>query len=185
MPLHQPIESWERLRASIQEALHHHPNANLVIAATCKVYLAELMGSDRERSNERQLRDMTRALCRDVGLRVANAGGVPTQRSGSCIDIVLASRSLIVEDLLVMHDGDTCSCLPDAYHPIRSSDHTLIIVKVATSPSADDVGNVPWPRMRHCSPIIRHLQRQLLQWAQKLVELRQGQSPVRRSACCA
>ena len=109
-----------------QEALHHHPNANQVIAATCKVYLAELMGSDRERSNERQLRDMTRALCRDVGLRAAN----PTQRSGSCIDIVLASRSLIVEDLLVVHDGDTCSCLPDSYHPIRSSDHTLILSKL-------------------------------------------------------
>ena len=56
---------------------------------------------------------MIRALCRDFGLRIANACGVPTHRSGSCIDIVLASHSLIVEELVV-HDGDFCGCLPDS-----------------------------------------------------------------------
>ena len=124
MPLRQRVEFWERLRVSIQEALRHHPNTNLVIAGDCNVYLAELMGSDRERSNERQFRDMSRTLCCDFGLRIANARGVPTHRSGSCIDIVLATHSLIVEELVV-HDGDTCGCLPDSCHPIIGSDHKL------------------------------------------------------------
>ena len=89
---------------------------------------------------------------------------------------VLAAHSLIVEELVV-HDGDSCGCLPDSCYPIIGSDHKLIIFKIGILSSVDDVGNVPWPHVRHWPPIIRHLQPQLLQWAQKLVHLRQGQSP--------
>ena len=174
VPLPTRIDFWSRFRASIQDALRHHPHANLVLAGDCNVYLAEVMGPERERSNEPQLRDLIRALCHDFGLRIANPPRVSTHRSGSCIDIVLVSRPLDVVDIVV-HDGDTCGCQRDSCHPIVGSDHKLITFKIAVPPEADDVVPKPWPRVRNWHSVVQDLHPQLLQWASKVLNLRQGQ----------
>ena len=144
----------------------------LQVIATC--ILRKLWAPSVKGLNEPQLRDLIRALCHDFGLRIANPPRVSTHRSGSCIDIVLVSRPLDVVDIVV-HDGGTCGCQRDSCHPIVGSDHKLITFKIAVPPEADDVVPKPWPRVRNWHSVVQDLQPQLLQWASKLLNLRQGQ----------
>ena len=122
MPVLERVHFWTQLRASFQEVLHSHPRARLVLAGDSNVYLSEVMGCGRERSGESQLRVLIRGLCQDFGLVIHNPFGVPTHRSGSSIDLVLASRDLPIRNLVV-HDGSTCACSPNTCCPALGSHH--------------------------------------------------------------
>ena len=141
MPLLERIHFWTQLRASIQEALHSHPRARLVLAGDSNVYLSEVMGCGRERSGESQLR------------------------------VLIASRDLPIRNLVV-HDGSTCACSPNACCPALGSDHRLITFQIALSSTvADDTASPRWPRVRNWLPIVQALRPRLLAWTAKLSEL--------------
>ena len=176
MPLAQRVDFWIQLRTSVEQALRQYPGANLILAGDCNVYLRELMGAERERSCEPRIRELVRALCQDFCLNISNPPGVSTHRSGSCIDVVLTSHALCIENFLV-HDGDTCGCQQDSCHPAVGSDHKLITFRIAVSDAPTPSTQQPWPTVRNWHPVIRSLRPALLQWASKLLRLRQRQSP--------
>ena len=98
-----------------------HPHASLILFS--------------DSSGESQLRELIRGLCRDVGLAIPNPVDVPTHRSGSSIDLVLALR--ISRDLILcnkaVHDGNPCACPPDLGCPVLGSDHKLMTFQAALS----------------------------------------------------
>ena len=97
------------------------------------MYMGEVTGSARERSGESQLRDLIRDLCADFQLLIANLVGVPTHRSGSSIDLVIAFRSLSIRNIVV-HDGASCACLQGSCS-VLGSDHRLIIFQIPIVPA--------------------------------------------------
>ena len=118
---------WNQLRASIQKMLNLHPNPRM----DSNVYLSEIMGSRREKSGELQVRRPLRNLCRDFGLVGISASQLqiclvsPHTRSGSSTDLVLASRDLVIRNMVV-HDGHSCACPTASCFPFLGSDHKLI-----------------------------------------------------------
>mgnify|MGYP001813211159 CR=1 FL=1 len=156
---------------SIHEVLQLYPDANLIVAGDTNVYLAEVMGSERERSGEVQLRAQICALYQDFGLVIANPAGIPTHRSGSCIDLVLASSGLAVHDLVV-HDGATCGCSTGSCCPVLGSDHRLLTFRVALCQSSTDQTLPRWPVVRDWCPIVQSVGSQLSEWTAKLLRLR-------------
>ena len=72
MPVAVRVNFWHELRASIQEVLRLHPRCQLLLAGDSNVYMGEVMGSARERSCERQLRELIRGICADFQLVIAN-----------------------------------------------------------------------------------------------------------------
>ena len=118
-----------------------------------------------------QLRVLIRGLCQDFGLVIHNPLGVPTHRSGSSIDLVLASRDLPIRNLVV-HDGSTCACSPNTCCPALGSDHRLITFQIALSSTVtDDSASPRWPRVCNWLPIVQALRPRLLAWTAKLSEL--------------
>ena len=87
----------------------------------------------REKSGELQVRRLLRNLCRDFGLAIANPPGVPTHRAGSSIDLVLASRDLVIRNMVV-HDGHSCACPTASCFPFLGGDHKLITFEVLLEP---------------------------------------------------
>ena len=144
MPLLERVHFWTLLRASSQEVLHSHPRARLVLAGDSNVYLSEVMGCGREGPGESQIR----GLCQDFGLGIYNPFGVPTHRSGSSIDLVLASRDLPIRNLVV-HDGSTCACSPNTCCPASGSDHKLITFQTLLPSPTEDTASPRWPRVRN------------------------------------
>ena len=129
--------------------LNLHSNARMILAGDSNVYLSEIMGSGRERSGELQVRRLLRTLCRDFGLAIANPPGVPTHRSGSSIDLVLASRDLVVRNMVV-HDGHSCACPTASCFPFLGSDHKLITFEILLEPCGTEATAPCWPRVRDC-----------------------------------
>ena len=115
--LPERLAFWDQLCASAQHVLQLHPGAKLLLAGDANVYLSEVMVASRERSCESRLRVVIRAFMQDFGLAICNPPGIPTHRSGSSIDLVFASQSLVVADVLV-HDGASCGCLAPKLQPI-------------------------------------------------------------------
>ena len=166
VPVPERLAFWNQLRASAQCVLQLYPGAQLLLAGDANVYLSEVMGVSRQRSCESQLRDVIRAFLRDFGLSILNPAGIPTHRSGSSIDLVLASRSLAVKNVLV-HDRASCGCWPPCCHPSLGSDHHLITFDVMVKP--DVLSNVPrWPKVRDWATLIRSLRPELVAWAAKI-----------------
>ena len=161
---------WSDLRVSIQEVLQLYARCELLLAGDCNVYLGELMGSERERSGEPRLRELIRGICADFQLEIANPVGVPTHRSGSSIDLVLASRGLAIRNVVV-HDGLSCACPEGCCCPALNSDHKLITFQIALTPtSVEDVAQC-WPVVRDWRPVVRALRVRLLDWSEKILNL--------------
>ena len=161
------VSFWIQLRASIEEVLALHPRARLILAGDSNIYLSEIMGSERERSGEPRLRELVRDLCRDFGLVIKDPPGVPTHRSGSAIDLVLASQDLNVRNLIV-HDGHSCGCPSDSCYPHRGSDHKLITFQIVLPPFTPDTASPAWPRVRDWRPVVRALRPRLTDWSAKV-----------------
>ena len=101
------------------------------------------------------MRRLLRNLCRDFGLAIANPPGVPTHRSGSSIDLVLASRVLVIRNMVV-HDGHSCGT-------------------EATAPC--------WPRVRDWRALVQALRPQLLSWSAKVSSFRRDGCHYSANAC--
>ena len=150
--------------------LQLYPGAQLLLAGDANVYLSEVMDAGRERSCEAQLRVVICAFLNDFGLAILNPVRVSTHRSGSSIDLVLASRSLDVRKVVV-HDGYSCGCPSTCCHPALGSDHQLITFDVMVKPAV--VSKVPrWPRVRDWPAVLRAMRPDLLRWASRVVRLR-------------
>ena len=136
---------WVALTASVQ-----------AVAGDANLYLAEVMPGGRERSADSDLCDMVRNLCDRFNLRIANTPALPTHRSGSVIDLVLASRNVVLSDFTV-HDGDFCLCSPWSCFPAIKSDHCLITFSVEKAPPSNQIPQAQWPKARdwlgvlHCA----------------------------------
>ena len=177
MPVAVRVNFWHELRASIQEVLRLHPRCQLLLAGDSNVYMGEVMGSARERSCERQLRELIRGICADFQLVIANPFGVPTHRSGSSIDLVLASQTLDVCDVVV-HDGSSCGCPESSCCPVLGSDHKVLTFQVKVSAPPVEDASPSWPSVRDWGPSICSLRPRLLAWSEKLLRLR------RENPCC-
>ena len=106
----ESLAFWNHLRASVQHIFQLYPGAQLLLAGDANSYVSEVMDAGRERSCETQSRIVIRAFyafLSDFGLAILNPVHVATHRSGSSIDLVLASRSLDVRSVVV-HDGASC-----------------------------------------------------------------------------
>ena len=139
--------------------LNLHPNARMILAGDSNVYLSEIMGSGRGKSGELRVRRLPKNLCRDFGLAIANLPGVPTHRSGSSIDLVLASRDLVIRSMVV-HDGHSCACPTASCFPFLGSDHKLITFEILLEPcgtvATAPCSQRPQPHVGHACAIGGH-----------------------------
>ena len=170
-PIATHMECWNALRVSIQKVLHLYPRCHLLLAGDSNLYMGEVMGSARERSGESQLRDPIRGLRVDFQLLIANPVGVPTYRSGSSIDLVIASRSLSIRNIVV-HHGASCACPQGFCFPVLGSDHRLITFQIAIVPATAGEPVPSWPVVRDWQPFVRELRPRLLHWTQTIMRIR-------------
>ena len=105
----------------------------------------------------------------------ANPCGVSTHRSGSGIDLVIASRSMCIQNLVV-HDGRSCACPAKSCCPALASDLKLITFQILVSTPPADSELLRWPVVRDWGPVVRFLRPQLLDWTAKARELMRTQS---------
>ena len=157
--------------ARIDEVRRAYPQCQIALA----VYLHEVMGQGRERAGESQLRQAIRGICRDFDVEFANPCGVSTHRSGSGIDLVIASRSMCIQNLVV-HDGRSCACPAKSCCPALASDLKLITFQILVSTPPADSELLRWPVVRDWGPVVRFLRPQLLDWTAKARELMRTQS---------
>ena len=97
---------------------------------------------------------------------------MPTHRSSSSIDLVIASRSLSVRNIVV-HDGASCACPHGSCFPVLESDHRLITFQIAIVPATASEPVPSWPVVRDWRPFVRELRPCLLHWTQKIMRIRQ------------
>ena len=72
---------------------------------------------------------------------------------------------------VLVHDGASCGCWPQNFNPSLGSDHNLITFDLLIKSAAPST--VPrWPKVCNWAAIVRALRPNLLQWASKIMTLR-------------